>query len=53
MIFNTPETKGFRRIVGYIGLFPLDGADGLGSEVEENTVDTLNLVGYSVGDMME
>ena len=33
--------------------FPLDGADGLGSEVEADAVDAVYLVGDAVGDMME
>ena len=50
---RSPKSLDITGFLGFLKSFPLDGADGLGSEVEENTVDTLNLVGYSVGDMMK
>ena len=37
---------------GSRGLFPLDGADGFGGEVEEDAVDTGDLVGDAVGEAL-
>ena len=37
----------------HFSLFPLNGADGLGSEVVKNTVDAFNFVGDSVGNFMK
>ena len=34
-------------------LLPLDGADGLGGQVHQNTVDALDLVGDAVGDLVQ
>ena len=33
--------------------FPFDGADGLGGEVQQDTVDAFYLMGDPVGDLME
>ena len=40
-------------VLGHTLLFPLDGADGLGSEVHKYTVDTFYLFGDAVGDFVE
>ena len=34
-------------------LFPLNGADGLGSQVQQDAVDALDLVGDAVGDVVQ
>ena len=47
------KTVGITGFFEFFELFPLDGADGLGGQVHQDAVDTLDLVGDAVGDMVQ
>ena len=36
-----------------VGSLPLDGADGLGGQVQEDAVDAFDFVGDAVGDVVQ
>ena len=42
----------FRDLKVYFELFPLDGANGLGSQIQQDTVDTFYLVCDPVSDLV-
>ena len=43
----------FRPVQNPQNLFPLNGADGLGSEIEQHAVDAVDFMGDAVGDMVQ
>ena len=47
------KTLIYQGFFGFRGSFPLDGADGLGSQVIEHAVDALHLVSDAVGDLTQ
>ena len=55
--YSNSSFSGQKRIIRFVPrhllLFPLNSADGLGSQVHQNTVDTGNLVSDAVGDLVQ
>ena len=47
------KSSDFRPLRINMRLFPLDGADGLGSQVQQNAVDAGNFIRNSIGDLVE
>ena len=50
---KTPQTLDISRRLGQWYLFPLDGAAGLRSQIQQHAVDAVDLMGDAVGDLVQ